>query len=78
MSGTLDPAAVARRLDELRRLYVPETRDEARARMERDRPNERRPASTGADFAKAVARRLEELRALCELTRVLHAARERK
>ena len=78
MSRKLDPAVVARRLDELRLLYVPETRDEVRARMERDRPQERRPTSADPDFAKAVARRLEELRALCELTRFLHAARENK
>lgn len=68
MKAELDPAAVRLRLDALRALYVPETVDEGRRRL---RDEARSPAA----FAGAVARRLEELRALDELTRYLHAAR---
>jgi hypothetical protein len=63
MRRELDPQAVARRLDALRALYVPETVDEARDRLERERP------PNTESFAEAVERRLGELRALDELTR---------
>jgi hypothetical protein len=56
---------VARRLAELRRRYVPETVDDARVRLARERPVIDEPLELGA------ARRLAELRALCELTRHL-------
>jgi hypothetical protein len=57
------PEDVAARLAELRARYVPETVEEARLRLERERPNEEEP------FEQAVARRLRELRAICELVR---------
>jgi hypothetical protein len=56
---------VARRLAELRQLYVPETVEQARVRLARERPLVDEPLEVGA------ARRLGELRALCELTRYL-------
>jgi hypothetical protein len=67
MGRELDPEAVARRLAELAASYVPETVAEGRARL-------RREALAPDAFADGVARRLEELRALDELTRYLHAA----
>lgn len=68
MTSELDPCAVARRLAALAAAYVPETVDEGRARLRRD-------AMAPDAFAAQVARRLDELRALDELTRYLHAAR---
>lgn len=59
----LRPEDVAARLAELRALYVPETVEEARLRLERERPKLEEP------FEQAVARRLRELRAICELVR---------
>ena len=68
MVRDLDARAVAQRLAVLASLYVPETVEEGRARL--------RAADTAPDaFATAVARRLDELRALDDLTRYLHAAR---
>lgn len=67
MSDALDPRIVAERLAELRRSFVAETVDEARARLARERPRSR------LSFAQVAHRSLEELRALCELTRALHA-----
>ena len=67
MSRDLDPAAVAERLAALARLYVPETVEEGRARL-------RAEAMAPDAFASAVARRLDELRALDDLTRYLHTA----
>jgi hypothetical protein len=64
----LSPTAVHRRLERLREIYVPEELETARRRLEAERT---RPRET---FNESAARRLEELRALCELTRVLHAA----
>jgi hypothetical protein len=55
------PSGVAERLERLRVLHVPERDTEARQRFA-DRP---RAANT--PFALAVARRLAELRALCDL-----------
>lgn len=71
MSDGLDPRVVAERLSELRRLFVAETVEEARARLAREQP---RPEET---FEQVAQRSLEELRALCELARVLHAATPR-
>lgn len=67
MVAKLDPAAVARRLATLARLYVPETAAEGRARLRRELFADR------AGFAAAVEQRLDELRALDELTRYLQA-----
>ncbi|HLT38436.1 MAG TPA: hypothetical protein VK034_19250 [Enhygromyxa sp.] len=67
----MSPAAVQARLDRLRELYVPEDLETARRRLEAERPALRET------FNEAAARRLEELRALCELTQVLHAAPKR-
>ncbi|MCC6621292.1 MAG: hypothetical protein IT385_08555 [Deltaproteobacteria bacterium] len=65
----LDPRAVAERLEALRRLWVALDADEARRLMT--------PSPTAEPFAVAVARRLEELRALDALTRHLHSPRRR-
>lgn len=69
MSVDMSPEAVLARLNELAALYIPETLDEARARLEAERPPARESLAEGA------RRRLEELRALDELTRVLHRGR---
>lgn len=66
MVRDLDPNDVAARLAELAASYVPESVEEGRARL-------RREAEAPDAFAAAVAQRLEELRALDELTRYLHA-----
>ena len=58
---TLDPREVTRRLGELSRLYVAETVEEGRLRLRKD-----------AFSPEGVARRLEELRALDDMTRYLH------
>ena len=68
MSDTLDPRIVVERLAELRRSFVAETVDEARERLAREQPR------STLSFAQVAQRSLEELRALCELTRALHAA----
>ncbi len=65
MTRELDPASVARRLAALAAGYVPETVEQARARL-------RAEALAPDAFTSGVARRLEELRALDELTRYLH------
>ncbi|PRP94316.1 hypothetical protein [Enhygromyxa salina] len=65
----LSPAAVQRRLARLRELYVPETLDQARVRLEAERP---RTTERLVDGAK---RRLADLRALDEFSRALHRAR---
>lgn len=67
----MSPAAIRRRLERLRELYVAEELDAARRRLDGDRPT---PRET---FNEAAARRLEELRALCELAQVLRAAPQR-
>jgi hypothetical protein len=71
MTAELTAAAVAPRLEELRRLYVPERIEAARERLARERP------ARAESFALAAARSLAELRALCELARHLHAGRRR-
>lgn len=60
------PAGVAERLERLRALYVPEQDAEARLRLARE------ARACAPPFAVAVARRLEELRALSDLTTYLH------
>jgi hypothetical protein len=67
MSDALDPRIVTERLAELRRSFVAETVDEARERLAREQPRSR------LSFAERAHRSLQELRALCELTRTLHA-----
>lgn len=69
MRCELNADEVARRLDELRAAYVPERDEQARRRLQRERPKSRE------SFEQAVARRLEELRALCELADYLHRVR---
>ena len=66
MSRDLSAAAVARRLERLRAIYLPETEAEARRRLAGG------PRPESIPFAVAVERRLAELRALCELTTYLH------
>jgi hypothetical protein len=67
--GGLGVEEVGARLDDLRRLARMESDEEARARLGRERPVATEP------FADAVARRLRELRALCELADYLHRGR---
>jgi len=69
MARDLDPAAVERRLAVIA-LAPLETVDAGRKRLRDD--------ALGPDaFASGVAQRLEELRALDDLTRYLHAQRTR-
>lgn len=70
MTHDLSPLAVARRLERLRAISVPESVEEGRRRLAVE-------ARTDVPFAEAVATRLGELRALCELTAYLHRARPR-
>lgn len=66
MSDALDPRIVAERLAALRRRFVAETVDEAHERLAREQPR------STLSFAQVAHRSLEELRALCELARMLH------
>ena len=70
MKPDLDPRRVAARLARLRELYVPESLEEVQRRLD-----EERPAEAPEPFARAVGRRLAELRALDELSRHLHRGR---
>ena len=64
----MSAAAVATRLEQLRALWVPMGLDEARAMMEP-------PRVVGRELtAEVVQHRLDELRALCELTAYLGGA----
>ena len=63
----LDPAAVAERLAWLREHWTPEDMEAARGRMQ--------PRARSETFAEGAFRRLNELRALCELTRRLQLTR---
>jgi hypothetical protein len=63
------------RLQRLRELYVPETMEEGRLRLEADERLAAEQRARTESIHVAASRRLAELRALCELTRVLHAAR---
>lgn len=71
MNRELEPSAVASRLAELRRRYVPERVDEGQRRLARERPRRDEP------LAQTAARGLAELRALCALAAHLHRARPR-
>ena len=61
----MTPEQVASRLAVLRRLYTPEPLDQARQRLELERPR------VAASFAERAARSLSDLRALDELSRYL-------
>jgi hypothetical protein len=67
MKANPSPELVAARLAELRALFVPMNAEEARQRLAATPRRE--------TFAAGVERRLEELRALSELTTQLHQAR---
>jgi len=68
----LRPEDVAARLAVLRALYVPESIEEARLRLERERPE---PEES---FDQAVARRLRELRAVCDLVNHVRGVADRR
>ena len=68
MRSELDPTRVARRLAQLAASYVAETVEAGRARL-------RAEALAPDAFVATVAGRLDELRALDELTRYLHRRR---
>ena len=68
MTAKLESAEVARRLAELAASYVAETPEQGRTRL--------RAEALGPDaLVTTVAQRLEELRALDELSRYLHRRR---
>lgn len=71
----IDPIMAQRRLARLAVLYVPETIEAGRRRLAADERLAVEQAERREGFEAGAARRLEELRALCELTKVLHAAR---
>ena len=60
------PPGVEARLARLRTLCLAESDADARRRLARERPSSRE------SFATAAVRRLEELRALCDLANHLH------
>lgn len=60
----IDPDLVAQRLAQLAALYVPETVEEGRARLQAE-------AMAPDAIASTVAQRLDELRALDDLARYL-------
>ena len=63
------PVGVAERLERLRAIYVPERDAEARQRLDKEARSSTEPFEVG------VARRLEELRALSDLSSYLHRGR---
>jgi hypothetical protein len=65
----LRPEDVSARLAELRALHVPESIEQARLRLERERPQVEEP------FERAVARRLREV---CELVRHVEGIADRR
>jgi hypothetical protein len=73
----IDPTLAQGRLEQLAALYVPETIEEGRQRLAADQRLAAEQTERHEGFEAGAVRRLEELRALCELTKVLHAARER-
>lgn len=75
MASEIDPIMAQRRLARLAELYVPETIEQGRQRLAADQRLAAEQAEQREGFEAGAARRLEELRALCELTKVLHAAR---
>jgi hypothetical protein len=76
MSSEIDPIMAQRRLEQLAASYVPETVEEGRRRLASDQRLAVEQAERREGFEAGAVRRLEELRALCELTKVLHAARK--
>ena len=66
------PEAVRARLELLRETYVAETIDEGHRRLTRELDGEQHRS---VPLPAAVARRLAELHALCELTSYLHGRR---
>lgn len=76
MMTEIDPMAAEQRLRELAQLYVAETVDEGRRRLAADQRLAAEQAAAREGFDAGAERRLQELRALCELTKALHAARE--
>jgi hypothetical protein len=72
MARDLSPATVTARLARLRAAVVPMSEGEARARMEDPAGREEGP------FESAVVQRLEELRALVELTKHLQSGTRRE
>jgi hypothetical protein len=76
MRSEIDPIVAQRRLEQLAALYVPETIEEGWRRLTADQRLAVEQAERREGFEAGAARRLEELRALCELTKVLHAARK--
>jgi hypothetical protein len=71
----IDPAKAERRLARLAELYVPETIEEGRQRLAADQRLAAEQAARREGFDAGAARRLEELRALYELAKVLQSAR---
>lgn len=69
MKGELDPGRVARRLAQLRAIYVPEPVTAARLRLDAEHPKRSETFEHRAD------RSLRELRALCDLAGYLRRAR---
>lgn len=67
MKRELDPVQVTERLAVLRSVYVPESIDEARDRLERERP------AVKTSLAERVSANLAELRAIYELAQHLAA-----
>lgn len=70
MKGDLDPHAVAARLERLRSAFTPELAEAVARRLAAERPLE-------PSFAEAARRRLDELRALCELSDYLQRRPEK-
>jgi hypothetical protein len=71
----IDSIMAQRRLARLAELYVPETIEEGRQRLAADQRLAAEQAARHEGFDVGAARRLEELRALYELAKVLQAAR---
>jgi hypothetical protein len=71
----IDPSDADRRLERLAELYVPETLDEGRLRLDADQRLAAAQAAQREGFDAGASRRLEQLRALCELSKALQTAR---
>lgn len=70
----IDPIAAEQRLRWLAERYVPETVEEGRKRLAADRRLADEQAAARESFEAAAERRLQELRALCELATLLREA----
>lgn len=70
MRADLEPRAVVARLEWLRSAFTPEVAEEVVRRLAVERPCE-------PSFAEAARRRLDELRALCELSDYLQRRPEK-